>query len=51
MRHQPKGSMCCSCVQRGPCAHLDFSSMMPLDTYEDGTIVVKCTEFKREDRD
>ena len=43
---QPKGSMCFACVKiDDDCSGLDFKSMPVIDTYPDGTQVVKCTEF------
>lgn len=46
MKHIPKGSMCVACEHAGDdCSHIDFSEMMPLKKYEDGTVAVKCCAF------
>ena len=46
--HQPKGSMCFACAKADDdCSGLDFKSMQVIDTYPDGTPVVKCTGFTR----
>lgn len=47
MTYQPTGSMCCSCVNRGPCSHLDFATMPPLKSYDDGTVAVRCTSHTK----
>lgn len=50
MTHIPKGSMCIVCQNRTKktCGQLDFVAMKPLKTYPDGTVAVKCSEFKKE---
>ena len=44
---QPKGSMCATCKNRDKdCSELNFESMPPL-SIDDDVIIVRCTEFKR----
>lgn len=48
-RHQPKGSMCCSCsLNKSDCSELTFNKMPVIDKYKDGddiVRIVKCTEY------
>lgn len=46
--YQPKGSMCAACQHRGKnCAHPPFHEMPVMNRLQDGTAVVKCSEFVR----
>lgn len=46
--YQPKGGMCGVCIHLSRnCGLLNFSEMQRIGKYPDGTIVVKCTDFKR----
>jgi len=46
--HQPKGGMCASCTKRdNDCSDLDFENM-PIIGVSDSEIIVRCTEFERE---
>lgn len=45
--HQPKGSMCASCVRsNSDCSDLDFDLMPVLNRCQQ-VVVVRCTEWKK----
>ena len=48
--YQPHGDLCVVCKHywEVDCKHLDFKSMMPLHTYDDDVVAVRCTEFEKE---
>ena len=48
--HQPHGDLCVVCKHYYDvnCKYLDFESMRPLETYDDGIVAVRCTKFERE---
>lgn len=49
--HRPSGIMCHACTRKDQtCAELDFTRMQKIKTDKDGITVVRCTEFKREQR-
>lgn len=49
--HRPSGIMCHACARKDQnCAVFDFTRMQKIKTDKDGTTVVRCTEFKREQR-
>ena len=48
-KYQPKGGMCCSCINRhADCKKLNFSVMPPIKFCKDGAIIVRCVEFKND---
>ena len=48
MTNQPKGGMCCACQHaRHDCSTLPFKAMPPIQR-DISTVIVKCTDFKRQ---
>ncbi len=48
LKYQPKGGMCFGCVnKRNDCSVLAFDRMPLLQTLEDGTHIVRCTNYQR----
>ena len=52
MTHRPSGSMCAVCAFKGDefkqfCGSLNFTAMQKIKSDKDGTIVVKCIEFRK----
>ena len=47
----PKGSMCTVCAKKAAatCGKLDFSKMPVLRRDDDGYVIVKCSEFERQE--
>lgn len=49
--YRPSGSMCMVCAKHPhDCGLLVFSQMPQMKRDPDGTIVVKCTEFRRKEQ-
>jgi len=49
MTHRPSGSMCAACEFKASfCGDLHFHKMQKMKTDSDGTVVVKCDNFKRQ---
>lgn len=45
--HQPKGSMCATCVrQRDDCSDLDFDLMRVIERLQN-VVIVRCSEWKK----
>lgn len=53
IRYRPKGSMCAGCSHHAfLCTGLKFAAMPIIGKDEDGTLVVRCTDYeKRDDSD
>ena len=48
MTHHPKGGMCCACQHaHRDCSTLPFKTMPPIQR-DTSTIIVRCTDFKRQ---
>ena len=46
--HRPSGTMCATCANaQKDCSALEFSTMRAIKKDADGTIVVRCGEYKR----
>lgn len=46
--YRPSGMMCLCCVNRDKdCSKLPFNTMYPIRKEQDGTIVVKCSEWRK----
>lgn len=50
LHYQPKGGMCATCVHKlEDCTHLHFEAMQKIGKGDaDGTVIVKCMQFKNE---
>lgn len=49
--HRPSGIMCHACERRNQnCAMFDFAKMQKIKTDKDGIVVVRCSEFKRQEQ-
>jgi hypothetical protein len=49
MTHRPSGSMCAVCEFKARfCGDLPFYKMRKMKNDSDGTVVVKCDNFKRQ---
>ena len=49
-KHIPKGGMCATCMNAPrTCYHLEFDKM-PVIKKDKGLIIVKCTDYKRENK-
>ena len=47
--HRPSGIMCHACNRRDEnCAVFDFTRMQKIKADKDGVVVVRCSEFKRQ---
>lgn len=48
--HRPKGSMCAGCNHHAfLCTGLKFSEMPVIGKDDDGTLIVKCTDYDKRD--
>ena len=48
MTHHPKGGMCCACQHaHRDCSALSFKAMPPIQR-DASTVIVQCTDFKRQ---
>ncbi len=48
--HRPKGGMCTQCVNAQlNCSGFDFKHMPAIGKDRDGTVIVRCTEYKKRD--
>ncbi len=46
--YRPRGSMCQQCIHKeADCSALDFQHMQVVGKDRDGTVVVKCSEYKK----
>ena len=49
--HRPSGIMCHACSRRDEnCAVFDFTRMQKIKADKDGVVVVRCSEFKRQEQ-
>ncbi len=47
--HRPKGSMCTQCVHASRnCSEFDFKHMPAIGKDRDGTVIVRCTEYEKD---
>lgn len=48
LHHRPSGMMCAGCERRNiDCSHLNFKEMRKIREDKDGTVVVRCVEYRR----